>query len=260
MATKVVYPYSKINVGLHVLGKRADGYHDIETLFVPHKLCDILEITDSQRSEKDVQLFLYGLPLPGPESENLCIKAYRLIGRDFDLSPVEIHLYKQIPPGTGLGGGSSDAAFCIQLLDKHFLLGLTPQQMHHYALQLGSDIPFFLQNAPFKSYLATGRGDVLMPFAPDLTQYRIEVRFPPVTVSTAMAYEGLRLKKHNTTLKDLLMQPVDSWKYIVENDFEETVFEKHPQIEQYKTALYTEGAVYASMTGSGSAVFGLFRI
>ncbi|MFA5443405.1 MAG: 4-(cytidine 5'-diphospho)-2-C-methyl-D-erythritol kinase [Bacteroidales bacterium] len=260
MATTVVYPYSKINVGLHVLGKRADGYHDIETLFVPHKLCDILEIIDSQRSDKDVRLFLYGLPLPGAESENLCVKTYRLIVRDFNLSPVDIHLYKQIPPGTGMGGGSSDAAFCIQLLDKHFSLGLSPGQMHHYALQLGSDVPFFLQNAPFKSYLAMGRGDVLTPFAPDLTQYRIEVRFPPVSVSTAMAYENLSLKKHNTSLKDLLMQPVDSWKYIIENDFEETVFEKHPQIEQYKTALYREGAVYASMTGSGSAVFGLFRI
>jgi len=260
MATTVVYPYSKINVGLHVLGKRADGYHDIETLFVPHKLCDILEITDSPQSGKDVRMFLYGLPLPGPESENLCIKAYRLIAGHYNITPVDIHLYKQIPPGTGLGGGSSDAAFCIQLLDKHFSLGLTGQQMHDFARQLGSDVPFFLQTAPFKSYMATGRGDILTPFTPDLTQFRIEVPFPPVWVSTAMAYENLRLKTHNTSLKDLLMQPVDSWKYIVENDFEETIFEKHPQIEQYKTALYTEGAVYAAMTGSGSAVFGLFRI
>ncbi len=260
MATTVVYPYSKINVGLHVLGKRADGYHDIETLFVPHKLCDILEISDARGKDRNVRLFMYGLPLPGPESENLCVKAYRLIARDFDISPVDIHLYKQIPPGTGLGGGSSDAAFCLQLLNKHFSLGLTITQMHHYALQLGSDVPFFLQSTPYEPYLATGRGDVLTPFDPDLTRYRIEVRFPPVSVSTAMAYGGLRLKKHNTALKDLLMQPIDLWKYIVENDFEETVFEKHPQIEEYKTALYTEGAVFASMTGSGSAVFGLFRI
>lgn len=260
MATTVVYPYAKINVGLHVLEKRADGFHNIETLFVPHKLCDILEITDARKTDKDVRLFLYGLPVPGSDSENLCVKAYRLLAQKYKLTPVDIHLYKQIPPGAGLGGGSSDAAFCIQLLDKHFSLGLTRQEKHHYAMQMGSDVPFFLQSAPFMPYMATGRGDVLTPFSVDLSEYHIELRFPKVWISTSHAYEGLRLKKHNTALKDLLLQPIDSWKYIIENDFEETVFEKHPQIEQYKTALYTEGAVYASMTGSGSAVFGLFRI
>jgi 4-diphosphocytidyl-2-C-methyl-D-erythritol kinase len=188
------------------------------------------------------------------------VKAYRLLAERFRLTPVEIHLYKQIPTGKGLGGGSADGAFCLQLLNRHFSLGLSQKEMLSYAAQLGSDVSFFIQQPPFISCLATGKGDVLEPFPIDLSQYRIELRFPPVSVSTAEAYAGIEPRPRKVALRDLLLQPVDTWKYVVRNDFEETIFKKYPLISHYKQALYREGAVYASMTGSGSAVFGLFRI
>lgn len=260
MATTVVYPCSKINIGLHVLEKRTDGYHNIETLLFPHSLCDILEITDAPDSPEDVRLFIYGNSIPGPVTSNLCVKAYRLLAELHPLSPVDIHLYKQIPAGTGLGGGSSDGAFTLQLLNRHFSLGLTQEALHSFAAQLGSDVPFFIQQPPLLPALATGKGDVLEPFPLDLSPYRVELRFPPLSVSTAEAYANVRPRLQRMALRDLLEQPVDTWKFVVENDFEETVFEKYPLIRQYKQELYREGAVYASMTGSGSAVFGLFRI
>ncbi len=260
MATTVVYPCSKINIGLHVLQKRDDGFHDIETLFVPHALSDVLEVTDAPEAAENVKLFLYGLPLPGPLMSNLCIRAYNLLSEHFHMTPVEIHLYKQIPAGTGLGGGSSDGAYCLQLLNRHFTLGLSQPELHSFALQLGSDVPFFIQQPPLSMCLASGRGDILEPFAMDLSQYRIELRFPPVSVSTAEAYSGVVPDNNRVSLRDLLLQPIDTWKYVIENDFEATIFKKYPQIEQYKQMLYQEGAVFASMTGSGSAVYGLFRI
>ncbi|MDD4919484.1 MAG: 4-(cytidine 5'-diphospho)-2-C-methyl-D-erythritol kinase [Bacteroidales bacterium] len=260
MATTVAYPFSKINLGLHVLEKRADGYHNIETLFVPHPLCDILEITDAPGAQKDVQLFLYGLPVTGPLSSNICVIAYRLLSAHYKLSPVEIHLYKQIPPGSGLGGGSSDGAVCLQVLNKHFALGLRREELLSYALKMGSDVPFFVQQPPALPYFASGTGGVLEPFPLDLSPYRIELRFPPVFISTAEAYAAIKPNNHRVPLRDLLLQPVDKWKYTIGNDFEEYVFHKYPQTSQYKQALYEEGAVYASMTGSGSAFFGLFKI
>ncbi len=260
MATSVVYPFSKINLGLHVLEKRADGFHNIETLFFPYSLCDILEITDAEEgSPEGVQLFLYGLPVKGPATSNLCVKTYALLLERFDLGPVEMHLYKQIPPGSGLGGGSSDAACCLHLLNKHFGLGLSTGELLEYAVRLGSDVPFFMQEGLVKPYLATGKGEVLESFAVDLDAYRFELRFPPVFVSTAEAYAGIVPEKNRTPLRDLLCQPVETWKDVLENDFEKVVFKKYPQVRQCKEDLYREGAVYAAMTGSGSAVFGLFR-
>jgi len=260
MATTVVYPFSKINLGLHVLEKRADGYHNIETLFVPHHLCDILEITDAPGAQQDVRLFLYGLPVAGHHTSNLCVRAYHLLAEHYKLSPVEMHLYKQIPPGSGLGGGSSDGAVCLQVLNKHFELGLDREKLLSYALQMGSDVPFFMQSLPARPYFATGKGDVLEPFTIVLSPYRIELRFPPFFISTAEAYAAVKPQNNRISLRDLLRQPVESWKHTVVNDFEEVVFQKHPQARQFKEALYEEGAVYASMTGSGSAFFGLFRI
>ncbi|MDD4257060.1 MAG: 4-(cytidine 5'-diphospho)-2-C-methyl-D-erythritol kinase [Bacteroidales bacterium] len=260
MSTSVVYPYAKINIGLHVIEKRADGYHNIETVFYPVSMHDILEVTDAPEAGRDAALFTYGLDIPGDPYGNLCMKAYRLLAADFPLTPVEIHLYKNIPMGAGLGGGSSDAAFCIQLLNKHFGLNLTHAQLMHYALQLGSDVPFFLQPLPPAAYLAGGRGDLLTPIPLSLSNYRIELRFPPVSVFTAEAYAGMVPQRRDVGLRERLLQPIDTWKCIISNDFETTIFEKFPVIRSYKEALYDEGAVYASMTGSGSAVFGLFRI
>ncbi|NLA16042.1 MAG: 4-(cytidine 5'-diphospho)-2-C-methyl-D-erythritol kinase [Bacteroidales bacterium] len=260
MATSVVYPFSKINLGLHVLEKREDGFHNIETLFVPHSLCDILEITDVEEAEAEgVSLFMYGLPVEGTPQSNLCVKTYHMLSNQFSLGPVQIHLYKNIPPGSGLGGGSSNAAFCLQLLNKHFKLNLTPEQLQGYALQLGSDVPFFMQEGPGKPYLATGKGEILTPYHLDLSSFRIELRFSGLFVSTAQAYAEVVPKKRNLPLPAILKEPIETWKEILENDFEETVFRKYPQIKQSKENLYNEGAVYASMTGSGSAVFGLFK-
>lgn len=260
MATSVVYPFSKLNLGLQVLEKRSDGFHNIETLFYPHTLCDILEITDSVvRGRKGAKLFLYGLPIQGSPESNLCVQAYNLLAEQFALGPVEIHLYKQIPPGSGLGGGSSNAAFCLQLLNKHFGLGLNAGELREYAAQLGSDVPFFLQDTPPAACLAGGRGDVLEPFAISLDDYSIEVRFPPVFVSTAWAYSEVVPDKNREPLQQVLSRPVETWKDVLVNDFESVVFPKYPQIQACKEALYREGAVYAAMTGSGSAVFGLFR-
>ena len=162
MSTSVVYPYAKINIGLYVIEKRADGYHNIETVFYPVSMHDILEVTDAPEAGRDAALFTYGLDIPGDPYGNLCMKAYRLLAADFPLTPVEIHLYKNIPMGAGLGGGSSDAAFCIQLLNKHFGLNLTHAQLMHYALQLGSDVPFFLHGP---SSICTGRGEIVQPIA-----------------------------------------------------------------------------------------------
>ena len=260
MATTVVYPYAKLNLGLHVLEKRSDGFHNIQTLFYPHTLCDILEITDATaKGSKGAKLFLYGLPVMGDPQENLCIQAYDMLAEKHPMGPVEIHLYKKIPPGSGLGGGSSNAAFCLQLLDKHFALGLQAEELMAFATQLGSDVPFFMQDTPPKAFLAEGRGSVLEPFDMALDGYKIEVRFPPVFVSTAWAYKEVVPNTNKQPLEHVLKQPVETWKDVLVNDFERVVFKKHPQIQQYKEDLYREGAVYASMTGSGSAVFGLFK-
>ncbi|HNR27369.1 MAG TPA: 4-(cytidine 5'-diphospho)-2-C-methyl-D-erythritol kinase [Bacteroidales bacterium] len=260
MATTVAYPFSKINMGLHVLEKRADGYHNIETLFFPHSLSDILEITDVPGAPQDVQLFLYGLPVTGPYDANLCVKAYRLLAERYKLPPVHIHLYKQIPPGSGLGGGSSDAAACLQILNKHYDLGLRHEELLSHAIRLGSDVPFFIQSTPPLPYFASGKGEVLEPFSLDLSAYRIELRFPPVVISTAEAYTAIKPDSNRVPLRDLLRQPVDTWRDAIRNDFETFVFQKYPGTIQYKQSLYEEGAMYASMTGSGSAFFGLFKI
>lgn len=260
MATTVVFPYAKINIGLHVLNKRPDGYHNIETLFYPTHLKDVLEVTDSECTDCPVKLYTYGIPIPGDKSENLCVKAYHLLSQDYPLQAVSIHLCKQIPIGAGLGGGSADAAFCLQALNNHFHLDLSIEQLQSYAAQLGSDVPFFIQDsANPQAFMATGRGECLKPSSLDLSEYKIVLRFPPVQVSTAQAYASLVLKEHKVSLEDLLTRPVSQWRDVVVNDFEPTIFAKYNLIASYKEELYNQGAVYAAMTGSGSAVYGIFR-
>ena len=249
----VVFPNCKINLGLHVTSKRSDGYHNIETLFFPIPLHDSLEIIPSPGA---FEFKLYGIPLDDT-SKNLCVQAYDLVKKDFPSLPeVKMFLLKAIPTGAGLGGGSSDATFTLQLLNKTFDLSLSKEQLLIYATSLGSDCPFFLTNKPC---IATGRGETLEEIDISLKGYSIVLVHPGIHVSTAGAFSKLNPVQAVNSIKELVMLPIDQWKNKLVNDFEPTVFDLHPEIANVKSALYANGAVYASMSGSGSSVYGIFK-
>lgn len=254
-------PNAKLNIGLNVIGRRPDGYHNLESLFVPcTSLADELEIDEA--SEFSVEIIRDGRLMDGSAAgdwnpmKDLTVQAYRLLKKEFGLPPVHIRLDKRIPVGAGLGGGSSDAAFALRLLSEMFDLFLPDTMLEIYAAELGSDCPFFVYNSPM---FVTGRGEVLEPFElPELDDYRMEVVFPEVSVSTREAYAGIVPSLAEIPLRQALARPVSQWKDCVFNDFEKTVFAAHPALADVKCSLYDKGAVYASMSGSGSAVFGLF--
>lgn len=246
------FPNAKINIGLNVLSKREDGYHNLETIFYPINLKDGLEVVESQK----LSFTSSGLEIPGNSSENLCLKAYHLLANDFKLPPVNIHLHKHIPIGAGLGGGSSDASFFVKLMNEKFELKLNYTQMENYAAQLGSDCAFFIQNKPV---IAFGKGDQLQNIDLDLSNYFLVLIMPPVQVSTAEAYRGVIPQELSIALLDLIKLPLEEWKSSIKNDFEHSVFEQYPIIRQIKSKLYQAGALYASMSGSGSSVFGIFK-
>ncbi|MBO5764110.1 MAG: 4-(cytidine 5'-diphospho)-2-C-methyl-D-erythritol kinase [Bacteroidales bacterium] len=258
----ILYPNAKINIGLNVIEKRVDGFHNLETLFYPVEAYDILEIVESDT----LKMFQYGIDYPGEVMDNLCVRAYNLLKGEYNIPPVEIHLYKRIPVGAGLGGGSSDAAFTLKGLNDLFNLSIPDKKLWEYASMLGSDCPFFIYNKPM---LGTGRGEILSEVEiTDLSDYRIELVYPPYFVSTADAYRGIvprNVRELNgekfkgQSLVEMLKEPVESWKDNVTNDFEITVFNKIPELAKYKEDLYKRGAVYASMSGSGSAMFGVFK-
>jgi 4-diphosphocytidyl-2-C-methyl-D-erythritol kinase len=250
----VTFPNAKINLGLSVLGKRSDGYHQIETIFYPVPLTDILEIVPSPGPETILQTA--GLVIEGPPESNSCLRAYRMMSMHFKLPPVRIFLYKKIPSGAGLGGGSSDAAFTIRALNALFELNAGRDQLHQIAASVGSDCAFFLDDRPM---LGTGRGECLDPIDLDLSGLRLILVMPNVTVSTAEAYAGIIPKPSTASLKEIITLPLDQWQTNLVNDFEESVFKRYPQIHAIKEVLRSAGAAYASMTGSGSAVYGLFE-
>jgi len=247
----IIFPNAKINIGLNVISRRADGYHNIETVFYPIKINDALELIRAN----DTTFQSAGLAIPGRAEDNLCLKGYELLKADFDLPPVSIYLYKHIPIGAGLGGGSADAAFFIRLVNNHFDLGLSEEQMVGYARQLGADCAFFIRNKPV---FAEGIGDEFEPVNVDLSRYKIMLVMPPVHVSTGEAYRGVKPAKPQTPLRELINLPVTDWKSQIKNDFEDSVFKNHPAIRGLKAALYDAGALYASMSGSGASVFGIF--
>lgn len=252
------YPNVKINLGLSILRKRPDGYHDIETLFVPyHGLRDELEIEVCDGPCDRISLEGGGWD---PQSD-LSMKAVKLLRRDFDFPPVEVRLRKHAPAGAGLGGGSSDAAFALRMLNDMFSLGLGDASLAAYAAELGSDCPFFIYNRPMTG---EGRGEILSDYALDLEGWRIEVRIPEgVHVSTRDAYSRVVPREcepgGRMPLREALALPVERWREALVNDFEPSVFALWPQVEAEKRRFYEEGAVYASMSGSGSSVFGIFR-
>jgi 4-diphosphocytidyl-2-C-methyl-D-erythritol kinase len=247
----VIFPHAKINIGLHVIAKRPDGFHHINTLFYPLPFCDVLEIIPDGKTT----LHLTGLPVEGAHSDNLCMKAYRLLQHDYHLPPVAIHLHKIIPTGGGLGGGSSDAAHTLLALNALFALQCPEQQLMDYAARLGSDCAFFIQTKPA---LAEGRGEILQPTEIDLSGYYILLIKPPLQVSTAEAYAHIHPQQPARPLRQLINLPVTEWRTNISNDFEAGIFARHPALAAIKAALYDKGATYAAMSGSGATVFGLF--
>ena len=256
----ITYPNCKINLGLHVVGKRPDGYHDLETIFLPvNDMCDELEITDTQATSPE--MIQDGIVLDNAPDDNLCMKAWRLMHDELDIPPVSIRLRKNIPFGAGLGGGSSDAAFTLKMLNEMFSLSLTDSQLEQRAARIGADCAFFIKNQP--AY-ATGIGDKLSPVEWQLAsgEWRVVIEIPEGEhVSTKEAYGGLNKELFGAkrpNLREAIKAPIEEWKNLIVNDFEVSIFPSHPAIEALKNDMYRRGALYASMTGSGAAVFGIF--
>ncbi len=249
----ICFPNAKINIGLSIIRKRTDGYHDLNTLFYPVvSLYDCLECAPAN----SFSFKSYGATIDGNPEKNLCVLAYNLLKEDFDIAPVSIVLYKNIPIGAGMGGGSSDGAFTLKLLNDFFSLGLTNERLAEYAIKLGSDCPFFIYNKPC---IAEGRGEILKEFTGlSLKNLYLIVVKPPSNVSTAEAYSKIKPLVPEIKLSEVLKMPVYEWKNYLFNDFEKTVFPSHKEIENIKINMYNQGALYSSMSGSGSTVFGIF--
>lgn len=248
----VVFPNAKINIGLNILSKREDGYHDISSCFYPIPLCDVLEIVPSKKFEFRGS----GIPVDGALEKNLCVKALRLLQEDHAVGEVKMHLHKVIPMGAGLGGGSADATFTLKALDKLFNLDLSTHELEQYAAQLGSDCPFFARNEPV---MAKGTGTEFSPCKIDLAGKYLVLLYPDLHISTQEAYSGVKPALPPYDLQTVLAEkPLKDWTQFVKNDFEESISRKHSIISQLKAALYDHGALYTSMTGSGSAVYGIF--
>ncbi len=248
----IVFPNCKINIGLRITSKRPDGYHNIESCFYPIPWNDALEITEAAAFSFESS----GLNIPGDQKSNLVIKAYDLLKVEFDLPPINIHLLKSIPMGAGLGGGSADGAFMLKLLNNRFALQLTDDQLEERALDLGSDCPFFIRNKPV---IAKGRGEIFEPIDLDLSGKHILLINPGIHIGSREAYSSVMPVEPKNSLKDLLEnQHISSWKDLIKNEFESSVFTIAPEISEIKEHLYDQGALYASMTGSGSTVYGIF--
>jgi 4-diphosphocytidyl-2-C-methyl-D-erythritol kinase len=248
----VIFPNCKINLGLHITRKRPDGFHELETVFYPVPLKDILEVVSSTT----LQFQSTGLDIPGNPASNLCLKAYQLLKEDFpQLPPVQMHLHKIIPMGAGLGGGSADGAFALRLLNQKYQLNLSTEQLVEYAAKLGSDCPFFIMNT---ACYATGRGEILTPIHLDLSDYRFVIVHPGIHINTKWAFEQIQPNLPSRSIKEIIQLPIQDWKYHLSNDFELPIKQHYPAIEAIKLALYKDGAIYASMSGSGSAVFGIY--
>ena len=252
----IAFPNIKINLGLSITEKRPDGYHNLETVFYPVALEDALEIRTSSETEKKIILHQYGMEIAGNPEDNLVAKAYSLLDKEFHLPPVEIHLYKHIPSGAGLGGGSADAAFMLKLLNNKFELGLPDDTLEEYAAKLGADCAFFIKNRP--TY-AEGIGNIFSPLPLSLKGYRIWLVKPDIFVSTRDAFAKIKPHHPEMSLKEIAQLPVEEWNGRMVNDFEESVFPQFPAIGEIKEEMYRQGAVYASMSGSGSSVYGLFK-
>ncbi|MCT4645221.1 MAG: 4-(cytidine 5'-diphospho)-2-C-methyl-D-erythritol kinase [Carboxylicivirga sp.] len=252
----ICYPNSKINIGLNVVEKRADGYHNIETIFYPIPLNDALEAVINKDGESDYIYSNSGIEVDAKPEDNICIKALRLIKENYTVPPVRVHLHKMIPFGAGLGGGSADGAFMLKLINKEFELNIPDKEIHQMATRLGADCPFFINN---QSAYATGIGEILEPIELNLSDYHLALVKPQIHVSTPQAYAGVKPQATEHSLKELVKLPIEQWKHHIKNDFEASVFKQFPEIGRLKMQLYEAGALYACMSGSGSSVFGIFK-
>jgi len=251
----VIFPKAKINLGLVISGRRCDGYHDIETIFYPLHLSDALEmVTKAKGIKKDI-LTLSGLRLPGNKEENLVLRAVKKLRETYPVPYLKIHLHKAIPSGAGLGGGSSDAGFLLSAINRLFGLECSRDELMKMAGELGSDCPFFLECKPS---LAAGRGELLKPVEKVLDGYSVLLINPGINISTKEAYENCKPGNPGISPGVIINMPVQEWKGLLVNDFEKTIFSKHPVIGSFKDKLYQTGAVYSSMSGSGSSVYGIF--
>jgi 4-diphosphocytidyl-2-C-methyl-D-erythritol kinase len=248
----VVFPNAKINLGLSITEKRKDGFHNLESCFYPVQWIDALEVLPSDT----IKFTSSGTVIPGNPEDNLCIKIYHILKNDFDLPPIHLHLHKNIPIGAGLGGGSADAAFTIKLLNSLFDLKLSDDKMESYIRPLGSDCAFFIRNKPVFAY---GKGDQFSTINVDLSGKHIVLLYPEVHISTKEAYSGVEPKIPEHSIKDILSGDIHTWKGRLKNDFEKSIFEKYPALLSLKNDLYKHGAVYASMSGSGSCLYGIYE-
>ena len=252
----ITFPNAKINLGLNIVEKRPDGYHNLETIFYPIPLQDALEITPWEGGERKYKLAQSGIQIAGDDEHNLVVKAYKLLDNLYNLPPIEINLLKHIPSGAGLGGGSADAAFMLCMLNQHFQLNIPNDQLEVYAAQLGADCAFFVENKPT---FAEGIGNIFSPIELSLKGYKLLLVKPDIFVSTRDAFAQIKPKRPTISLKEVAKMPVEAWKTYMVNDFEESVFPQFPAIADIKALLYDMGAIYASMSGSGSSVFALFK-
>lgn len=252
----ITFPHAKINIGLQVTERRPDGYHNLDTVFYPIPIQDALEVIVAEGADYDCRLHISGIEIAGDPDTNLVVRAYRLLAADYTLPSVDIYLHKHIPTGAGLGGGSADASFMLRLLNEMFALGISTDKLEAYAAQLGADCPFFITGRPV---YATGIGNEFHPIDLDLSGWHLVVVKPDVFVSTKEAYSMVRPAKPEVTLDQKIALPLDEWKESISNDFEEGIFALHPELNDIKAKLYALGARYAAMSGSGSALFGLFE-
>lgn len=253
----IVFSNSKINLGLWVLNKRPDGYHNISTIFYPIHWCDIIETIPDDPEQNQINIQTSGISLNIPSNQNIIYKAYHLLLDKYgNLPALKVFLHKNVPFGAGLGAGSANAAFFIKSCNSLFNLNMTTEEMKNISSQLGSDCAFFIDNTPAR---ASEKGDVLMPIALSLRQYYILVVFPNIPISTQEAYKNIIPFERRESILDIIQLPVTEWKYYLTNDFEDKIFQLYPLIKQIKSSLYENGAIYAGMSGSGSAVYGIFK-
>lgn len=252
----ITFPNAKINIGLNIVSKRTDGYHNLETLFYPIKLRDIIEIQTLEDNTLPYTFKQQGIQIDGAIENNLIVKAYNLLKERYKLPPIEIVTYKAIPSGAGLGGGSADAAFMLKLLNDYFKLELTPDELIQIASSLGADCAFFIHNKPI---YAEGIGNIFKEVSLDLSSYDIYIEKPAVFISTAEAFSKIVPTTPQYPILEAIKQPIEEWKKLIVNDFETSVFDKRPELATIKQRLYDKGAIYASMSGSGSSIYGIFR-
>lgn len=248
----IVFPNAKVNLGLNVIRRRPDGYHDIETVFYPIPVCDALEVVPA----RETTFRQTGIPVNVPAERNLVMQALAKMQAHYEIPPLSIHLMKAIPFGAGIGGGSADAAFMLRLLRDVAKLQVGNAELERYAAELGADCAFFIRNTPM---FATGIGNQMRPVKVSLDGYHLCLVKPDVAVSTAEAYADTQPSEPAKSLSELILRPVEEWKDSIVNDFEKSVFPKYPEIAEIKERLYAAGAVYASMSGSGSSVYGIFK-